>query len=87
MTGTRDVIDLFAEQVEAGPHTPAVDKTGTVKTYEQLRTQAFQLAAAIQSILGNPSPRILIAMAPSASAYPASVHPRLRRNCAPDREG
>lgn len=72
-TNTRDVLELFAEQVEAGPCTPAVDEIGTVTTYEQLRAHAFQLASAIQTASGNPSPRILIAMRPSASAYAAMI--------------
>ena len=68
-----DLVDAFLSQVQSTGNMAAVDDHGAVVTYEELCSLAYRFAGAIQSVAPEPSPRVLLALPPSTSAYAAMI--------------
>jgi len=71
--GTVDLVDTFHTQVQAHPHLSAVEHNGVSTSYEKLSDLARQIAGSIQRVTSTPSPRVLLALPASASAYAGMI--------------
>lgn len=68
-----DLAEAFLSQVQSTPRVAAVDDCGVLVTYEELRSLAYQIAGSIQAASSGPSPRVLLALPSSTSAYAAMI--------------
>jgi D-alanine--poly(phosphoribitol) ligase subunit 1 len=68
-----DLLDAFFSQVQLHPHLAAVEYHGVSTSYEELRTLASQIAGSIQEITSAVSPRVLLALPHSTSAYAGMI--------------
>jgi D-alanine--poly(phosphoribitol) ligase subunit 1 len=70
---TVDLVDAFLSQALSRGSLPAVEHNGTSTSYEELTVLAEQIAGAIHLASSKPSPRVLLALPPSAAAYAAMI--------------
>ena len=68
-----DVVDLFLSAAQYRPDMPAVDDRREVATYADFSRRAHQFAENIRGASSKPSPRVLLALPRSSSAYAAMV--------------
>lgn len=68
-----DLIDAFFSQVQSHPNLAAVEHNGVSTSYEELSALAGRVAGSIQQVASGPSPRVLLALAPSPSAYAGMI--------------
>lgn len=68
-----DVVEAFLRQAQSASSTAAVDDRGVAVTYGKLRSLAYRFAGSIQGAASGPSPRVLLALPPSGSAYAAMI--------------
>lgn len=73
MQKTVDVLDSFLSQVLSHPDLPAVEHNGVHTSYEELSVLARRIAGAVQQAACKPSPRVLLALPPSISAYAGMI--------------
>ena len=67
-----DVVEAFLRQAQSTPDMAAVDDGGVAVTYREFSSRAYQFAGTIRASSG-PSPRVLLALPPSPSAYAAMI--------------
>jgi D-alanine--poly(phosphoribitol) ligase subunit 1 len=70
---TIDLVDAFLSEVRAHPASAAIAHNGVSTSYEELSSLAGRIAASIQQVTSQPSPRVLLALPPSVAAYAAMV--------------
>lgn len=68
-----DLVEAFLRQAQSVPNMAAVDHRGVLMTYTELSSRAHQFAGSIQGASSGASPRVLLALPPSPSAYAAMV--------------
>ncbi len=68
-----DLVEAFLRQAQSASSMAAVDDRGVAVTYGELRSLAYRLAGSIQAAVSGPSPRVLLALPPSPSAYAAMI--------------
>ena len=68
-----DLVDAFLRQAQSASSMTAVDDRGVAVTYGELSSLAYRFAASIQGASSGPSPRVLLALPPSPSAYAAMI--------------
>jgi non-ribosomal peptide synthetase component F len=68
-----DLVEAFLCQAQSAPSLVAVDDGGVAVTYRELSSRAHQFAGAIQQASSGASPRVLLALPPSSSAYAAMI--------------
>ncbi len=68
-----DLVDAFLRRAESASSMAAVDDRGVAVTYGELRSLAYRFAGSIQRASSRGSPRVLLALPPSASAYAAMI--------------
>lgn len=68
-----DLVEAFLRQAESASSMVAVDDRGVAATYRELCSLAYRLAGSIQAAASGPSPRVLLALPPSPSAYAAMI--------------
>lgn len=68
-----DLVDAFLSQARSHPHLPAIEDNGVFVSYEELKVLASQIAGSIQQVTSIPSPRVLLALPPSTSAYAGMI--------------
>lgn len=71
--GSTDLADVMLLQMAANSRLKAVAHDGQATSYEELRQLACRVAGAIHQIAGTPSPRVLLALPSSTTAYAAMV--------------
>ncbi len=69
----RDLAEAFLSQAQSTPHVAAVDDCGVTVSYTELRSLAYRIAGSILLPASGPSPRVLLALPPSPSAYAAMI--------------
>ena len=65
-------MEAFLRQAQSTPDMAAVDDGGVAVTYREFSSRAYQFAGTIRASSG-PSPRVLLALPPSPSAYAAMI--------------
>lgn len=68
-----DLVEAVLSQAQSAPSVVAVDDRGVSVTYAELRSLAYRLAGSIQVASSGPSPRVLLALPSSPSAYAAMI--------------
>ena len=68
-----DLVEVFLHQTQSASSMVAVDDRGVTVTYGELRSLAFRFAGSIQGAASGTSPRVLLALPPSPSAYAAMI--------------
>jgi D-alanine--poly(phosphoribitol) ligase subunit 1 len=68
-----DLVDAFISQVLSHPTLPAVEHNGVSTSYEELSAFAFRIAGSIRQVASTPSPRVLLALSHSTSAYAGMI--------------
>ncbi len=68
-----DVVDAFLSLGLSHPHLPAVEYNGKFTSYEELSALARRIAGSIRQVASTPSPRVLLSLLPSTSAYAGMV--------------
>lgn len=68
-----DLVEAFLRQAQSASSMAAVDSRGVAVTYGALRSLASRLAGSIHGAAPRPSPRVLLALPPSVSAYAAMI--------------
>jgi D-alanine--poly(phosphoribitol) ligase subunit 1 len=68
-----DLLDAFLYQVQLHPHLAAVEYNGVFTSYKELWTLASQIAGSIQEKTSIVSPRVLLALPHSTSAYAGMI--------------
>lgn len=71
--GPPDLLEVFRRRATAAPRVTAVDHGGVAVSYEELSSLARQIAGSIQHPGSAASPRVLLALPPSPSAYAAMI--------------
>lgn len=74
MPGTTvDVVDAFRREVESRPSAVAVEHRGETTTFEELWVLAARIAGSIRLATPRRTPRVLLALPQSASAYAGMI--------------
>lgn len=68
-----DLVEAFLNQAQSTPSVAAVDYCGVTITYSELLSLAYRIAGSILLAASGPSPRVLLALPPSPSAYAAMI--------------
>src|SRR5437899_2717519 len=68
-----DLVEAFLRRERLAPNMAAVDDGRVVVTYGELSARAHQFAGSIQRGSSGASPRVLLALPPSSSAYAAMI--------------
>jgi len=68
-----DLVDAFLSQVQSHPGSPAVEHNGVSTSYEELSALAGRIAGSVQQVASTPSPRVLLALPSSTSAYAGMI--------------
>lgn len=68
-----DLLDAFLSQVKLHPNLAAVEYQGVSTSYEELSVFAARIAGSIQEFASTPSPRVLLALPQSTSAYAGMI--------------
>ena len=68
-----DLAEGFLRQAQSTASVAAVDDHGVAVTYGELRSLAYRFAGSIQGAASGASPRVLLALPPSPSAYAAMI--------------
>jgi D-alanine--poly(phosphoribitol) ligase subunit 1 len=66
-------MEAFLRKAQSAPSVAAVDHRGVAVTYGELSSLAHQFAGSIQEASSGTSPRVLLALPPSPSAYAAMI--------------
>jgi D-alanine--poly(phosphoribitol) ligase subunit 1 len=70
---TVDLVDAFLSKVLSHPHLPAVEYNGMSTSYAELGALAKRIAGSVHQVASTPSPRVLLALPPSTSAYAGMI--------------
>lgn len=71
--GTPDLVEAFLRQVRLGPNRVAVEHGHTALSYRDISARSHQFAAMMRHASSETSPRVLLALPPSPSAYAAMI--------------